>query len=113
MNYKLPEQINNNSIDILQYPTFCKNETAVTKTITTSCTSSHTVNAYPGEVFQVPLMVVDDSCIPSKGIIQVKVKQDGNASISLGNSKDMETFKQSKKYCTNYQFSVTRKFSCY
>ncbi len=88
-----------------EYPkkvVFCQNGTECDKNHI-SCRSQHQVNAHPGQLFKVPLMVVDDNCIPSEGVIEAK----GNGtSIVIGTSNETEVLRKSKKYCHEYRFTV-------
>ena len=92
-----------------EYPkkvAFCRNITS-SRGYQASCSSSHEVSSFPGQVFSIPLLVVDDACISSKGIMQVKVEEHSNASIFAGDSKEREVFKELGQYCEDYIFSIT------
>ena len=52
---------------------FCKNETTSDKLFLSKCFSNDTVSTYPGKQFTISLMVADESCFASRGIIQAKI----------------------------------------
>ena len=84
--------VNKSLSTIADYPTkvvFCSPRTS-------DCAANYTLSAYRGEQFNISLMAVDDSCIPSVAFIESKAKEIGG----------VESYKKTKKYCDAYSYSV-------
>ena len=97
-----------------EYPSkvvFCQEENASNNVASCQnsgkCNSSYRMSVYPGQAFKVPLMVVDDCCIPSVGIIEAKTVTDG--AYIRTSSKQAEILEEGKKCCNSYEFSIISK----
>ena len=76
---------------------FCSNTTTPARN-STHCKNEQTVNAYRGEMFELPLMIEDEFCVPSVEYVEAKIVQ-SEISAHLG---DMNSYRKLKKYCSTY-----------
>lgn len=69
------------------------------------CSNSLALNAFRGQKFTIPLMVIGDSCIPSAEIIQAIIKPQKNKIAHLQDGQLHLGMKQ----CENYTFTILEK----
>ena len=81
---------------------FCTNTTT---SIIPSCNDSHTIAAYRGQVFTVPLMVADDCCFPSVELIEAYVMHSGSEGESPIQFKHY-TIHTGRKYCHKFPYAL-------
>ena len=75
---------------------FCENS---------SCNDSKFIHVYRGQMFNVPLMIADDCCIPSSEYIEAKIKTDSNEKSPL-QFKQNNPFQITKKACHNFSYTL-------
>ena len=83
---------------------FCKNSSStitVGKQETAVCNEALKMRAYPGKEFNVSMMVADDYCFPSVGVVHASeprlvIHEEGG-------------FISTKKYCHNFSFTLSGK----
>lgn len=98
---------NKSSSLFAEYPSrvaFCSNKTSNTTLYPTSCSNGHSVSAYRGERFHIELMIVDDSCFASTGIINAQIAPLQNKKVRLD---DAYVYKHANKYCDVHDYILT------
>ena len=79
---------------------FCKNTSMDNNTI---CTNSSHVTAYRGLLFNVSLMVVDEHCHSSVGIVHIEAEPNHMKDVQFGKGQNPQ---ETKKYCNTYSYTV-------
>ena len=87
-----------------EYPNrvvFCKDSITNHNNIRkVSCNDIQSVKVYRGQTFNVSMMLSDEICSTSAGIIQAEIEPE----FRLG---DGQCIKQAQKYCANYSYSIS------
>ena len=83
---------------------FCTNATSYENS-SSSCTDNYSVSVYRGQTFTVSLMLADDCCFPTVGLIEAKLKHSGRDGESPLQFKH-DTIQTSRKYCDNYSYTL-------
>ena len=87
---------------------FCSNVTAAGWTIyPTSCQSHHNICAYRGQDFQIELMVVDDFCFASAGVVEAQVSDTIPEFGGKATLNEMNAYKYAHRFCKTYNYSLS------
>ena len=98
--------INNNDIyaeNNQSLSTFATHPSRVVFCAAKTCSSEKEILAYRGEEFRVQLMIVDNCCVPSVGVIRAKLSQESS---ECGGIVGGESYKRSNKSCESYSYAI-------
>ena len=86
---------------------FCTNVTSYENSSSSdaSCTDTYSVSVYSGQTFTLSLMLADDCCFPTVGLIEAKLKHSGRDGESPLQFKH-DTIQKSRKYCNNFSYTL-------
>ena len=80
---------------------FCKNSSSFQNYVgKMSCNSSHQIRAFIGQLFTVSIMVVDNICFSSSGVVCAEIE---DQTVHLGQK---HACSQAGKYCENFSYSI-------
>ena len=94
----------------VEYPkkvSFCANTSSPEESYPQdfTCSDSYRVSVYRGQIFRVPLVVVDDFCAPSIELIESSLGQCTERKLPL--TLQHEVIQQSKKYCEEFFYTLS------
>ena len=86
---------------------FCTNATSYENSSSSdvSCSDTDSISVYRGQTFTVSLMLTDDCCFPTIGLIEAKLKHSGRDGESPLQFKHGTT-QMSRKYCDNFSYTL-------
>ncbi len=82
---------------------FCTNRTSTLVPYTT-CHELDNISVYRGEKFELTLMISDNYCFASTGIIQAKVKRDMYETGETAILENHQTYQFSDKFCSRHEY---------